>query len=1431
MRHHPLVPLAVAFLVMAGGTRAAGARPEAVTLLPSGGTTIHFVVDVPPPALTPHPGDASLTEIAMDGYTVVGPATEPGLPERVLTVAVPPTGDVRVRAQAGEPVVREGVLLAPMPLASPGREFDSPPRLRSAYAQAGPRLGARARLLGIGWLRDQRVARIAIQPLDYDAAARRLTAVRQVDVTVEVDGAGAAVGGDIAAAPIESAFDGVLAGALVNPEQGRAWRRAEQDRAAAMPASALKAGRIVHGDTVFAQHQWIKIAIQSDGFYKVQFSQLRNLKLFNGRTNVPLDSLRLFTWPGFPVMPENQYCDLCGYQEVALRFVENPAATNDTLDRNDEYFYFYALGPSGWSSVYDSTYADTLFIDHPYETTNYYYLTIAGDGTGDETPVGGVPQRIGLRSGQVTGSATVPATFPQRVHYERDYEYFPNAPPQLSNRLNLFWEKWFWKSLQNGKTFVIEDPTPDAPGADTTQSFRLRARVWGMGASDPCDYGGVPPALHLLDTQFNGIALPRLEWSQLYATRIIDTVMTGLHTRNSLEFTVPQPAGSCFTRFDQITIAWVELYYRRRFEASGEQLAFESEAGGGQWEYHVTGFTSPTVPRVLDVTDPLAPFEITDVTYQASGTPGISTVVFERTEGRQRRYRILPDSLIAPVPSAQIEDAPVAQVAIKDLGSEEQRAQALIIYYDGFKAAADSLAAWRRTRLPVDVPGPFTVVSIPISALYDQFSGGRTDPAAIRDFLRAAYYNWAVRPQFVTLLGDASYDFKDLRGLAGAGRPGTLIPSYENGFDFGLDRQFASDDWMLNVDNAVQVIPDFFGGRIPAEDASTALGYVKKLLSYERTAPFGVYRNRLMLVADDDVKGDSPDFLLWTHLRQTAELDEFATPPHLDRRYVYLHKYLVGPGSTRPGARSDIFKYVDEGVQIFNFVGHGSAFKISDEGVFLYSDPGSLKNDDKPTVFISASCDVGKFNDPELQGLGERLVLSGTGGAVGAISATEEAFSGENATLNRTVFTRIFQRDTLAGSGRYFVGLSDALLTGKLTGTTNSQKYQLMGDAGARLNLPELWVTFSIWDSAGTTPVTDVRRGQVVTYRGEVRESPRSDAPLAPLEGIADVLIEDSQPREQAPDCRDVPGCLDRPFYYYYAGAMFRGDVSVHGGRFEGKFVAPLEARLGGRARMRGYVQGTPLTGGTIDGAGSVFTSVTAGTSSASDAEGPRIALSFAGGSTSVRKDALLQVDLADPSGILTTAHTPQNGIVVTIDDNTTTRTDITSSFRYAADSYQNGNATFQLPDLAPGSHTIRVSAADNLALGLSAGQHRASAVIAFDVVDTPPLSVARTYLFPNPARSGGSGGGGTFVVDAPGDSINVLLRLYTVTGRLIRTLVAPGGLGQVQLPWDGLDADGDALANGVYFYKVYVYARVEDGKSSARQRAIGEGRVVVVGH
>ena len=1411
------------------GSAPAGVAVPDLRLLPSGAGTIHFVVEVPEVEVSPvtSNGEAGgALEVSVPGYDANAHPGGARLPQRIVVVAVPPTGNVRLTARGAAESFRDGLEL---PIAAGAPRADQPNAERPA------------RLLEVGWLRNQRIARIAIEPVSYDAKAARLTSYARVDVALEV----AAVPGSEPVVRSRDSFEAIYRDLVLNYEQGRRWRRAERTAARPPRSSSLRgierfATEISPDTSVYVGRPWVKLRVTQAGFYKVSFGQLRNSIIFNQTvqqdTTVAVDSLRLFTWPGVPVLPENSFCDSCDYREVAIQFVDS---NNDgRFGSNNDYFYFFALGASDWKDVYDPTRTDSVFINHPYDTRNFYYLTA---GT-DTNPVGGVPKRIGATDASLTANpATTPVTFDARAHFEQDNEYFPDASPLRAGQ-DMFWEKWFWRSLSEGQSYLTNI---NLPGLDATQPARLRLRAFGINNCTPCGLVPFPPA-HLLDVTVNGPVRPQLAempwYDDIGAT--LDTVIapSGVVLQpgsNSLQLGVPVVPG-CALRQDRSALAWVDVFYQRGFVATNEQLAFDSPAAADNYRFVIRGFQSATPPRVFDVTDPNAPSELTGLSYTQPGPDW--QLSFERSQSARRRYRILPDTAITALDNLAITDAPIA--SLENLRSGTRGADYIVIYFDAFAAAAESLATWRQERLPLDsaTAGPYRTFAVPVSAIYDQFSGGRTDPAALRNFLRAANQHWqSPAPTFVTLLGDASFDFKNITGHATLGYPSCLLPAYENGYDPNsflpgdycspIGRQFAGDDWILSVDSTGVVLPSFLGGRIPVDDPATAMDYVRnKALFYERYAPLGEYRNSILYVADDAQQGDKDDGLHWTHVQQTRDLEKGSTPVHVDRQYVYLHKYPTAPGFTKPGAKADIRKFVGEGTSVWNFVGHGSPFKISDEGVFLDVDAGTLTNATMLTTFVSASCDVGKFNDPSVASLGERLITQHGGGAVGVISATELAISTQNATLNRTLFDEIFKRDAVIAGGRYYRSLAGALVTAKMHASSTTQKYELLGDAALRLNLPREWVDVTLWDSSGTTPDTLMKSGTVKMFRGQVYDQP-GGTPLA-FNGVASLEIDDSQPLELTPDCPLAPGCpgSGRVYYYYTPGIIYRGSVGITNGTFQGRFVVPMDAASGPQARVRVYVTGQPpALGYDEDGVGGIRTSTATGTAPPGDVSGPRITLSFVGGATVVKPDAKLTVDLFDPNGILTTGHNVQNGIVLTLDGNTTQRVDITPSFRYAANSYQSGTAFYQLQGIAPGPHTVEVSAADNLASGLNAGAHRSKASLAFVVQETPELRIARAYLFPDPAHSGGAGSGGRFVIDAPGDSLNVLLRLYTVNGKLFRTLRAYAGLGQVQIPWDGMDEEGEPLANGVYLFRVHAYGRQDDGSSSPTERATTTGRFVIV--
>jgi hypothetical protein len=211
-------------------------------------------------------------------------------------------------------------------------------------------------------------------------------------------------------------------------------------------------------------------------------------------------------------------------------------------------------------------------------------------------------------------------------------------------------------------------------------------------------------------------------------------------------------------------------------------------------------------------------------------------------------------------------------------------------------------------------------------------------------------------------------------------------------------------------------------------------------------------------------------------------------------------------------------------------------------------------------------------------------------------------------------------------------------------------------------------------------------------------------------------------------------------------------------------------------------------------------------TTAVADTEGPKIQIfldsrSYRPGDV-VKDSPTLIVDLTDSSGINTSGAGIGHRLETWLDDSPES-IDITDYYKSKVNTYREGSVEYSLGSLTVGTHKLRVRAWDTY-------NNYSTEETVFDVETSIGLRLFNVYNYPNPFRSM------TYFTFEHNQTspLDVEVKIYTVAGRCIQTLKQSGLTDRpVKVLWDGVDRDGDALANGVYLYKII--AKTLDGRFS----------------
>jgi len=822
-----------------------------------------------------------------------------------------------------------------------------------------------------------------------------------------------------------------------------------------------------------------------------------------------------------------------------------------------------------------------------------------------------------------------------------------------------------------------------------------------------------------------------------------------------------------------VTFNYFDLQYNRGLSVVNDHLRFRAPRQAGTYIFSLNNADPQYL--LLDITDPLSPRKLVGGNLQSN-----SWRFQYASEG-------LKSNFFYAGPSSHKTVSSMESYSPAGLRSISNSADGIIIVYDSFRKQAERLASHRSSFSGLN----YYIADL--SDVYNEFGWGRSDPLAIRYFLRYAFENWnGTKPVSCTLIGDGHYDYLDNYNLN--------IPSYLPPFEYPLGslKAWASDDNYVffgahgDYDSDNSGFPDMIIGRLPVKSADQLSVVIDKIIDYDAGSDLGEWKNTITIVADDQFSSDSDTE--WFHTSQAETLSKYHTPPSYKLNKIYAIDYPMEEGRTKPLVRKSIIDSFNNGSLIINYIGHGNKNVWMHEHTFRKTeDLPHLTNRKRLPLVFAASCSIGDFDDPTDEGMAEDLLRASNGGAISVASATRGVYAGENAALNNAFFDYMLSPDSLS--------ISEAFYVAKLSrgSKPNDWRYTLFGDPEQTLGKPDFHVAINSVVS-GTTADT-LSALALVTVTGQVQY--QDGTPAGDFNGVVYLNAYDA--------LRVIP--YGTVYTYKLPGnILFRGPSDVQNSIFTSRFLMPKDIDYGqSTAKIIAY---TIDENQNIDGAGyrdSLY--LGRATEALNDSLGPTMTAYIdnkivSGSFMTVGPSFNFMAVLTDSSGINMTGQAGHY-ISLVIDHGESLNANVTDYFEYDMNNYQTGTLDYRIEDLATGDHHIELKAWDNF-------NNSALKSFTINVVSQEQTELLDVMNYPNPFKN-------NTVIQYRlnrADISKVEVKIYTLSGLWIRTLKnCPSDNSYNFVEWDGRDADGDEIANGVYIYSVI--AAGPGGRSENIQKAL----------
>lgn len=1114
--------------------------------------------------------------------------------------------------------------------------------------------------------------------------------------------------------------------------------------------------------SVLATGDWYKLQVNSTGIRKLDYNYLKNTLGIDVDAIDP-QYIQIYGNHGGMLSQQNSDPRTDDLQENAIYVVDGADGSFDS----DDYVLFFGQEPHIWK--FDTT--DSIFHSEKniYSDATYYFLTI-----------GNTPGKRISDVASLTGPDHIINSFNHHANYEVDlYNLLKSGREWFGDLFNF--------TTSRDYTFAYSDIVP---GSDV----KLTSAVMSTSTSSSS-----------FTISLNGSTIATQSFNSPYATTgsygIKGKLNVQTYTVNQASISgSPLTVGLTYDKNGNSTaigyLDYLELNTIKNLKLYGSQTTFRSVASTAQskTEFQIGNMNSSA--RIWEVTDL---FNITNRLYNLSG----STASFVNTSDTVREYVVWTGSSF----SSPIY---VGKVSNQDLHAINTPPTLLIVTHPNFKSQADQLANFKQNTL-----GMSTLV-VTTTEIYNEFSSGAQDISAIRDFAKMLYdrNTGSDSLRYLLLFGDASYDYKNrITGNT------NFVPVYESRESLHNIDSYSSDDYFgflddsegyWNEDPSGDYLLDIGVGRFPVTSTTEAQIAVDKAIAYTTgLSKLGNWRNRVTFVADD---GDG--VLHMSHANINATYLETNYPVYnINKIYLDAYVQTSSPsGEVSPDANQAIDQAIERGTMIMNYSGHGGGNGWAQEAILTTSQMNKWSNIDKLTLFVTATCEFGRYDNPEKLSGAENLILNPAGGAIALVTTTRPVFAFSNLDMNEAVYDYIFEpindstMPTLGDMIRLAKNEPTALLD------INNRNFSLLGDPSLTLAYPDKLVEITtINDSAVVATPDTLKALSKVKITGEVRY--RSGGLISDYNGKVYATVFD---KSAAISTLGNEGSVFN--FNAQNNIIYEGLASAVNGKFSFTFVVPKDISY---QLDYGKISLYAKTDFDLTDAHGVFQNVIIGGSADSvdlDDNPPTVELfmddeSFVFGGQTGSKTTLIG-KLSDDNGINISNNGIGHEITAILDENTSEIYVLNDFYSAELDDYTNGKVEFPFDELSEGNHSLKVKAWDT-------HNNSGEDYIEFVVANEADVALKNVLNYPNPFTTNTEF---HFDHNRAGDDLEIMIQIYTISGRLIKTLNydAYGSSAHISsIKWDGLDDYGDKIGKGVYVYKVNVRSLTDGSKDYKIQKLV----------